>query len=531
MLKEVRLPGPEHLHYFQKFSVRRVSLYLLLVIFVAQFLLAPIVSASITPFTAHMLVDGDVEPPTIPAPIGATAVAEDQIDLVWGASTDNTTLLGYRVFRDGLQIATTTLTTFSDSGLMPQTTYTYFIDAFDAFYNYSSSSDSVTATTLEQYTQTPSTPATPGGSSQIINISSIVIIPEQFSARLEWTTNIPTSYIIRWGRTDSYEQGTVHGGQFQFEHTTVITDLELATRYFYEIESLGGMYVKRVITRGEFTTSGTIPDQAVANVLGLRAEVENDSVRLTWRNPAWDGFSHIRIVRSHLFYPQNATDGMVLYEGNRESYYDNDVFEKGLTWYYAIFVYDKNGRISSGATAMVNKDISQEVPVTPDFLGEVDLFAMNVALSQGSTTSYLHDPAPFSALEPLFVSIPITAVPRHLKSIIVNVTHPSRQNESSSYLLKINPDGNAYETLLPPALEAGQSRLTVTLYNYELATVRTVSNMIEFKMESRLPPLPAWMVALAPYWLLIIFLLFVLVLILSRWWLAQHPQNLPREYR
>lgn len=494
-----------------------------MLIFVANFLFAQVALAnSVTPFTAQMMVGGDETPPSVPSPFGATAVTSDQIDLVWGASTDDTALSGYRVFRDAVQIATTTLTTFSDTGLTADTAYTYHVDAFDIFYNYSTSSDFATATTLVEVitpppaTTTPSTDSS-GGFATALSINSLIVTPAQFATMFQWTTNLPTRYVIRWGRTDSYELGSVHGGQYLFDHTTVITDLEIATRYFYELEAIVGINGQKAIKRGEFTTSGTIPDQAIPNVLGLQAGIENDSVRLWWNNPSWTEFQKVRIVRSHLFYPQNATDGMVLYDGTDEGYFDEDVFLDRDTWYYAIFVYDKNGRTSSGATVMVSKDGGVLVPPEGSS-DEVDLFAMNVALSQGKTTSYLHDPDPFLALEPLFVSIPVTAVPRHLKSIIVTVTHPSRQNQSSSYLLKINPAGTAYETLLPPALEAGQSRLTVTLYNYELATVRTVSNIIIFEIDPRVLPLPDWLKALFPHLLWICFLLLVLILILSRWW-------------
>jgi len=534
VLQVVRfLPNLAYLHcpqFCKQIDIRRVSLYLVAVIFIAQFILVQtaVAAAWTHPFTAHMMVGGDETPPTTPAPIGATAISANQIDLVWGVSTDDTALAGYRVFRDMVQIATTTLTTFSDTGLIPETSYTYNVDAFDIFYNFSTSSDFATATTLVEYIEPPVLPPAPDKKSPgslIVVVDSMVVTPHQFSAKLEWTTNVPTSYVVRWGRTDSYELGSVHGGQYLFEHSTVITDLEIATKYFYEIEALSGIG-GRTVSRGEFTTTGTIPAQAVSNVLGLRAHIENDSVRLRWNNPTFPDFSHVRIVRSHLFYPLSVTDGRVMYEGGGESFFDDKVFLERPIWYYAIFVYDKNGRISSGATVRVEKgkEDGLEVEVIEDSATVVDLFAMNVALSQGRTTSYLHNPEVFSALEPLFVSIPINAVPRHLKSIIVTVTQPGRQNESSSYLLKINPAGTAYETLIPPAQAAGLSRMTVKLYNYELATIREVSNTIEFEISPRSAPLPWWMKALITQALLIGFLLLVLVLILFRWWEEYHQR-------
>jgi hypothetical protein len=47
------------------------------------------------------------------------------------ASTDNIGVAGYNVFRNGVKIGTVNGTSFSDSGLIGSTTYTYSVRAFD----------------------------------------------------------------------------------------------------------------------------------------------------------------------------------------------------------------------------------------------------------------------------------------------------------------------------------------------------------------------------------------------------------------
>ncbi|MEE9551960.1 MAG: hypothetical protein V3V89_02840, partial [Gammaproteobacteria bacterium] len=52
----------------------------------------------------------DTESPSVPTNLQATAISSTQINLSWTASTDNVGVSGYRIFRDGVQIITTTNT-------------------------------------------------------------------------------------------------------------------------------------------------------------------------------------------------------------------------------------------------------------------------------------------------------------------------------------------------------------------------------------------------------------------------------------
>jgi chitodextrinase len=90
----------------------------------------------------------DITPPSIPGNLSATPISTSQINLTWNASMDNVSVAGYQVFRNGLQIATTTVTNFSNTGLATSTTYTYYVTAFDGSGNFSGQSATVSATTL-----------------------------------------------------------------------------------------------------------------------------------------------------------------------------------------------------------------------------------------------------------------------------------------------------------------------------------------------------------------------------------------------
>jgi len=89
----------------------------------------------------------DTRPPTFPRDLRATANSVAQITVTWTAATDNVGIVGYKVYRDGIQIATVTLPVFVDNGLSRATTYQYSVFAYDAAGNKSSHTATVSATT------------------------------------------------------------------------------------------------------------------------------------------------------------------------------------------------------------------------------------------------------------------------------------------------------------------------------------------------------------------------------------------------
>src|ERR1041385_1464182 len=142
---------------------------------VAAFDAAGNLSAQSSPASATTPAAADTTPPSVPTGLAASAVSSSQINLSWTASSDNVGVSGYRVYRDGVQIATTGATFFTNTGLSPSTTYTYTVAAFDAAGNLSAQSSPASATTPAAADTTP--PSVPTGltanavSSSQINLS------------------------------------------------------------------------------------------------------------------------------------------------------------------------------------------------------------------------------------------------------------------------------------------------------------------------------------------------------------------------
>lgn len=93
-------------------------------------------------------LDGDDEAPASPQSLQAVAESTSQISLSWDPSTDNVGVIGYKVFRDSVQVGTSSTTTFIDSGLQTNSRYTYAVQAYDARQNHSALSSPISRYTL-----------------------------------------------------------------------------------------------------------------------------------------------------------------------------------------------------------------------------------------------------------------------------------------------------------------------------------------------------------------------------------------------
>jgi chitodextrinase len=92
-------------------------------------------------------VPADTEAPSVPSELSATSVSSSQIGISWAPSNDNVGVAGYKIFRDGTFLNTTPLASYTDTGLLPLTTYSYSIVAYDFSNNESAQSSVLVVTT------------------------------------------------------------------------------------------------------------------------------------------------------------------------------------------------------------------------------------------------------------------------------------------------------------------------------------------------------------------------------------------------
>ena len=125
---------------------------------------------------AFKAASSDVTPPTVPAGLTATAVSSSQINLSWNASSDSVGVAGYKIFRNGTQVGTSTTTSFQNAALADGTSYSYTVSAYDVAGNNSNQSTAAAATTPD--VTPPSVPA---------NVTATVVSSTQTT--LDWTTS------------------------------------------------------------------------------------------------------------------------------------------------------------------------------------------------------------------------------------------------------------------------------------------------------------------------------------------------------
>jgi endoglucanase Acf2/chitodextrinase len=106
-----------------------------------------VVNVPANAFSSGNGAGGDTQAPTAPAGLNSPSKSSSSVTLSWNASTDNVGVAGYRIYRGGAGVATSSNTNFTDTGLSAGTSYSYTVRAFDAAGNESSASNNVTVTT------------------------------------------------------------------------------------------------------------------------------------------------------------------------------------------------------------------------------------------------------------------------------------------------------------------------------------------------------------------------------------------------
>ncbi|SFS02769.1 fibronectin type III domain-containing protein [Anaeromicropila populeti] len=100
----------------------------------------------------------DAEAPSKVTGVLVNSISVNSVQLSWAAATDNEMVTGYIIYRNGTEVARTSVTYFKDMSLKPNTTYRYTIYAFDAKKNLSEPSEEVYAATLKDE-ESPTVPS------------------------------------------------------------------------------------------------------------------------------------------------------------------------------------------------------------------------------------------------------------------------------------------------------------------------------------------------------------------------------------
>ncbi len=144
---------------------------------------------------------GDDTPPSVPTNLVVTAVTTSQVNLSWDASIDPGSpasgVLGYSIYRNGggSPVATTSGTSYSDTGLSSGTLYSYSVLAYDVVLNESAQSSTVSTTTLSIPSNEPvASNGLPAGSLAAGTTQTTMSLDTDIAATCKYGTTANTAY-------------------------------------------------------------------------------------------------------------------------------------------------------------------------------------------------------------------------------------------------------------------------------------------------------------------------------------------------
>ncbi len=481
-------------------------------------------------FTIGALIGDDTTPPSVPTPVTATPMATTQIDVAWGTSTDDTIVAGYQLFRDSIQIATTTLTSYTDTGLTASTTYTYTVVAFDIFNNFSSSSAPVSTTTFANPPPAPVATSSESGAGGTRvpgpELVSFGITPGTESAVLAFKTELPVRFSFRYGEGNHFNDGIVEGGIFSASHETLISGLRPGTTYEFELIGTDRFGRSVILKNGTFTTLATPDADGPENVANFTAIASGLDVLLSWDEPTYSDFSYVRIVRNHLFFPSDPNDGIVIFEGRATEFLDRAALAQYGTQYYTIFAYDGGGQRSSGAIALARRvgettPTPGQTPATTSSTTAVTLSLADIEIVQNGHVGRLTE-SDFKLRNdiPFTLRVPYDRFPRHLKVITITLALPEDPNRVFSFLLRATEDFSYYEAALAPLSIPGDYGFSFSVFDVKTNHIFELSGILPVDGEVKGQPtvttgqssVSGWFVWLLPLLLLLIFVLYILVM-------------------
>ncbi len=264
---------------------------------------------------------GETEPPTAPGNLAVSTLTTGSVGLTWSASTDNTGVSGYRVFRNGNLIHTATGLSYEDTGLAAGTEYDYEVIAFDAAGN-TSPPAAVSAITLVPDTEAPSIPgdlaATPG-------LSHVV---------LSWEASTDNEAVTGYRvLRDGAEVATVA--------TPGYTDSGLASATEYDYEVLAFDAVGNLSSPAQVTTATLTDTEAPETPANFAAVPGHVNVSLSWSASTDNaGVTGYRVYRNG-----------VLLDTVEETVFEDSGLIPDTLYAYQVAAVDSAGNASAPAEA------------------------------------------------------------------------------------------------------------------------------------------------------------------------------------
>jgi len=276
----------------------------------------------------------DAEAPSVPAELVMLFRTGVSIGIAWKASTDNVSVAGYDVYRDGVLVKTTVETTFIDTGLLPDKNYSYSVKAKDLTGNVSKPSSTITIRTLSDE-EVPTVPA----NVQIVSITE-------------------TSITIKWDEAEDnigikeyeiFRNGVSVGKTSNLSYTD--NGLEPDTEYSYAVRAIDTE--KNASELSEAVIAKTEKDTIAPSVpknLKINSKTQS-SVYLVWSSST----DNVQVAGYKIY-----RDGIEIGTSYTTSY--TDQITSG-TFIYSVAAYDTSGNVSDMSDNVL---CDNEIPSSPE---------------------------------------------------------------------------------------------------------------------------------------------------------------------
>lgn len=302
----------------------------------------------------------DTTAPAAPTGLAGAPTTASNINLTWTACADTSgsTIAGYKVYRGGTQIGTSTTTNYSDGTVVGSSTYSYTVACYDN-----------------------ATPANSSPQSTPAVVNSLDITPPSVPTGLAGTATISTTANLTWtAATDTGGSGLAGykiyraGVQIGTSASTTYSDTTTAgtTTYSYTVaayDHAGNTSAQSSAVN--VTTPDTIPPSVPA---GLAASAPaSGTVNLTWTAASDTGGSGLAGYKIYRAGVQIGTSATASY---------SDTTTLGTTSYtYTISAYDNAGNASAQSSGVSITTPDTIPPSVPTGLTATVISASQVNLS------------------------------------------------------------------------------------------------------------------------------------------------------
>ncbi|MGB0295162.1 MAG: fibronectin type III domain-containing protein, partial [Flavobacteriaceae bacterium] len=209
----------------------------------------------------------DEEAPSTPTDVAASNITDTSADITWTDASDNVGVTGYDVYVDGELDGSTTSTSYSLTGLSPETSYSVAVRAKDAAGNESGEGSTSFTTGAFVDSQAPTQPTNLSSSNETTTSADITWEPS--------TDNVGvTGYNV-------YVGGTLNGTTASTSYS--LTGLDPATTYSVAVEATDAAENTSTQASIEVTTLSPPDEEAPSTPTDVAASnITDTSADITW---------------------------------------------------------------------------------------------------------------------------------------------------------------------------------------------------------------------------------------------------------